>query len=74
MRCLCLTVTDGNNGMSVSKHVHMEIIGFLCITGTDRKSWDVVVVVFTFKPSSSLIQVLRVYKAQFSYRLDGSVP
>ena len=34
----------------------------------------VVVVVCPFQPSSLLIQVLRVYKAQFSYRLDSSVP
>ena len=34
----------------------------------------VAVVVCPFQPSSSLIRVLRVLKAQFSYRLDGSVP
>ena len=33
-----------------------------------------VVVVCHFQPSSLLIQVLWVWKAQFSYRLDGSVP
>ena len=33
-----------------------------------------IIVVCSFQPSSSLIQLRRVWKSQFSYRLDRSVP
>ena len=61
---------------NVSHYLDDEIITQSCNKEESKNPMHCVsiVVVCPFEPSSSLIQVLRVQKAQFSYRIEGSVP